>query len=348
MGKTLFFLAGEVSGDARGAELIEELLAADPSLHCTGIGGPKMRALPFTCLMPMEKLQVMGFLDVLAALPRLIILFHKIKRMILRADPDMVVFIDYPGLNLRLAQSLKKKKIRAKLVQYVCPTVWAWGKKRIPKMEQTLDLLLTLFPFEPAYFPNLNAHYIGHPLLKKIPSRMPDQSVVIFPGSRIKEIHRNLPLQIKALEELGIPFTISCASPKLREHIAQYAADHPVDEDQDKLMQTASFAVATSGTITLELALASIPTVVTFAIRPLDVFLAQKVFKINLPHYCIVNIIGGKTIFPELFGPNLTLANLKDAIATLNQAQCISGCNEVQTQLQEKGEKSSDKILHLI
>jgi lipid-A-disaccharide synthase len=235
------------------------------------------------------------------------------------------------------------------LIHYIAPTVWAWGKGRIPLMARNLDLLLTLFPFEKACFAktNLAVEYVGHPLVKKTAEYCslasfktlyglhPAKKILaLFPGSRKTEIKRNFPIQLEAAKKLAkihdfqIAVSLACDdfSSLFDPSMPLIAPQHRYD-----LMQNADLALATSGTVTLELALFQVPTVVNFAIRPLDVFLAQKIFRIDLPHYCIVNIIGGQTIFPEFFGPNLTAESLFAAAEQMAQSKekCLLGCQKV-------------------
>lgn len=315
----LFISAAEPSGDLHGAKLIEALLEQRPSLKIGASAGPRMRLSNIEPLFQMEDLSVMGFIDVLWAGPKIIRQFFKMRKKILELNPKAVVFIDYPGFHLRLEKSLRKKGFKGKLIHFICPTVWAWGKKRIEIMEQNLDLLLTIFPFEPKCFSHtrLPVQYIGHPLVNPIRAFTPKGTfqgkiLGLFPGSRQKEIERNLPLQ------LGVARQLKKLDPELQIAISA-ALPIPIDApdalivpegETYELMKASFLAIATSGTVTLELALHGTPTVVTFAIRPLDCFLAQKIFRINLPFYCIVNIIAGKLVFPELFGPNFTGENL--------------------------------------
>jgi lipid-A-disaccharide synthase len=176
-------------------------------------------------------------------------------------------------------------------------------------MAEHLDLGLAILPFEPACFQHtsLPMQYVGHPLTKAIPEHKPnphfreshnlsptDKILALFPGSRAKEIERNLPLMLRTAERL------KTLDPTLRPVIAE-----PNSKPYD-LMQNAHLALAKSGTVTLELALHKTPTVIQFAIKPIDVLLATKVFKINLPYYGLPNLIAQEEIFPELFGPNLT------------------------------------------
>ena len=172
----LFIFAGEPSGDLHGEHLLENLKKKRPNLKIKGIGGPRMRAVGLECLLPMEEFQVMGFIDVLSSLPKLYRMFKKIRDEILSAKPSAVLFIDYPGFNLRMARSLKKRKSPSKLLQFVCPSVWAWGKGRIPLMEKNLDKLMTLLPFEPELFSHgsLDVEYVGHPLISRIESHQYD------------------------------------------------------------------------------------------------------------------------------------------------------------------------------
>lgn len=348
----LVVLAAEPSADYKGAKLIEAL----PDQRIAAVAGPLMRKLPVEVLLPMEEFQVMGFTDVLGALPRLVRHFFFLRNKILELNPKAVVCIDYPGFHLRLQNHLRKKGFQGKLIQYACPTVWAWGKKRIPLMAKNLDLLLCLFPFEKECFiqTSLPVAYIGHPLTTDIPSKKIPRGKILalFPGSRKKEIERNLPLQLHAAKELlrhdpKIDVAISCVHEDLVRAIVKDFPCRLVQQEHSRaLMQRAHLAIAKSGTVTLELALHATPTVVNFAISPLDVFLAQKIFKISLPYYCIVNIIAKKEVFPEFFGPRLT----KEALATASlnlwideekRKRCVEECSKVRSAL-SPGNASQD------
>jgi lipid-A-disaccharide synthase len=339
----IFLSAGELSGDLYGAKLIEELLKIHPHLKIAAVAGPRMRDFPIETHFRTEDLLVMGFIDVLRSLPKLLKQFFAIRNRILQLNPKAVIFIDYPGLHLRLARSLRKKGYKGKIIHFICPTVWAWGKKRIPLMAKHLDLLLTLFPFEKQCFADtsLPVHYVGHPLIKAIPPNASPRKKIIalFPGSRKTEIERNLPLQLAVARRLQkIDPTLEIALSKT--HFPLSIPDvriFPLEQNYE-LMRTAHIALATSGTVTLELALHKTPTVVTFAVKPLDCFIVQKILRINLPFYCIVNIIAQKQIFPELFGPNLTEDQLFFWARELLQRPeaCLAGCEEVRQLLGEK------------
>ena len=197
----LFISAGELSGDLHGAKLVEELLKAHPKLKIAAVAGPKMRAMKIKPYFRMETLSVMGFVDVFFSLHKIIKQFYAVRRKILELQPKAVLLIDYPGFHLRLAESLKKKGYQGKIIHYICPTVWAWGKKRIFQMAKNLDLLLTIFPFEPQYFSktNLPVRYVGHPLISQMQPTILERKKILalFPGSREAQIEKNLPLQLK-------------------------------------------------------------------------------------------------------------------------------------------------------
>jgi lipid-A-disaccharide synthase len=336
----LFIIAGEASGDQLGEGLLQALTPYN--LKVMGLGGPKMRAVGMETVIPMENLQVMGFVDVFFSLPHLIRCFNKTVDAILKAQPKVVVTIDYPGFNLRLARTLKKKGFKGKICHYVCPSVWAWGKKRIPMMAENLDLLLSILPFEKQLFEKtkLPVEYIGHPLVQKIaPQGTPDSHLIaFFPGSRTKEIQRNFPYFIRLIDQLkkdlpGYRYVISVSQEKYRPLLKQMASSLELVTPAEMKKLQPFLAVAKSGTITLELALQEIPTVVTYAISPLDIFLAKHIFRISLPYYALPNLIANEALFPELFGPNLTDERLLKEVKNLlinqdvwgrSQAECRS------------------------
>jgi len=326
----LYVLAGEPSGDLQGAHLLEAIYSQAPHLTIAGVAGPRMRMHPIQCTTRMEELQVMGFIDVFKAMPRLLRLFRQIRNEILRLQPKTVVCIDYPGFNIRLERSLRRHGYHGQLIHYICPTVWAWGKGRIPIMTQNLDSLLSIFPFEKQCFAgtSLSVEYVGHPLVEKIKKHSkfehfkehygidPARKILaIFPGSRKTEIERNFSIQMQTARRLqaaanDLEIAVSLAHPDLRTLLAAPNIHLIEPEHHYDLMQNSHLALATSGTVTLEIALFQTPAIVNFAIKPLDVFIAQKILRINLAYYAMPNILAGKEVFPELFGPHLTIDSL--------------------------------------
>ncbi|MEM8728086.1 MAG: lipid-A-disaccharide synthase [Chlamydiota bacterium] len=356
MGNDLFIFAGEASGDLHGEKLLKELYTLNPKLKIKGVGGPKMRAVGLDCILPMEEFQVMGFIDVFPSLPRLYGRFKRIKKEILTDKPKAVVTIDYPGFSLRLAKALARKGSEAKRIHYVCPTVWAWGKGRISSMERFLDRVLTILPFEADLFSKdrISATYVGQPLISRIENHRYESHwqrrygienrgpiLSIFPGSREKEIGRNFPLQLKVAKKIQQAYpelliAISCSDDRFLPLLKRQGKDLMIIQSDHsyELMQTSHLAIATSGTVTLELALHHIPTVVTYAMRPLDVLIAQNIFQIDLPHFALPNIIVSGELFPELFGPRLkekTLYQKTEAFMSdqSTRSECIEKCKKL-------------------
>lgn len=318
---SLFIFAGEQSGDQLGAKLIEALKEKNPSQKIYGVGGPEMRAAGLECLIEMEQFQVMGVTDVLKALPRLFSHYRALQKRILKDSPQGVILIDYADFNMHLAKALRKRGYRGKLVHYVCPSVWAWRKSRTKELEKRLDLLLSILPFEKEYFSktSLNVAYIGHPLMSAVEThqQVPNWKTVVglsetkpllalFPGSRAHAIEKNLPTQWEAVKPFLNDYTIavSVARPDLLPLIrkivphAVYVPKHLRYE----LMQEAKGALATSGTINLELGLYGVPTVVTYKVTPLNYFIGKYIVGMNRtknPFFSLTNILNGKEIYPE-------------------------------------------------
>jgi len=377
----LFIIAAETSADRHGIEIVKTLLKLNPDLKIAGVLGPNLRSLDIPCLFPMERLQVMGFFDVLLALPKILYRFFLLKRILLKIRPKALLFIDYPEFNLRLEKAIKKAQFKGKIFHHVSPTVWAWAKKRISIMEKGIDELFCIFPFEKQIFKNtpFNVSYVGHPLFEAIQNynydpdfrekyKIPDESILlaIFPGSRTKEIKRNLPIQLKTAsrlqkEEKSLKIAISISNEQTKKIIEKILKKQKIEVllipsiDSYNLMKYANMAIATSGTVALELAFHELPSVITFGIQLVDLVIAQKVLKIDLPFFCIVNIITQKPTFPELFGPNLTSNKLfywskrlmKDS---KYKEEILSTCRQIKLLFEKKSPKEeiSKKILSFL
>jgi lipid-A-disaccharide synthase len=374
----LFVFAGEKSADLHGEKLLQALRANHPHLKISGVGGPKMRSQGMDCILPMEEFQVMGFIDVFCALPKLYRQFHFVAAEIKRLNPKAVIAIDYPGFNLRMAKHLRKKGFKGKLIHFICPSVWAWGKKRIPLMVQNLDLLLSILPFEKQIFANtpLNVAFVGHPLSERLKTYLYKTAVfplgkkivALFPGSRKQEIERNLHLELDVCRDLqgrhsDFHIALSISDERFRPFILEIlrkkgwnardvsliSADYSYE-----LMKASFIAIAKSGTVTLELALHRVPTVVIYSVSFLDKIIAYDILRIRLPFYCLVNIVAQKEVFPELIGPNCSFANVKGKVEELLQeparAKIQSDCDAIIQQLSGKdtSKDAASEILKLI
>lgn len=359
-----FIFAGEASGDLHGSHLIQSLHQEFQHCELHGVAGPQMRLQKVTPFLPMENFEVMGFTDVLFALPRLWKYFHQIKNHILKGNYDAVVLIDYPGFNLRLAKALRNKKYKGKIIQYISPSVWAHGRKRIDYMAATLDLLLTIYPFEKECFKDssLPVVYVGNPLKNYLENRpiasgwhqktglTSGEFIALFPGSRQGEVARNLPIQLQAAIALkkhfpSLQIAVSCGHASVREVMQNIAEGYGMELNKDlfivprehtySMMQECRTAIAKSGTVTLELALNKCPTLVTYPLTILNKWIAKTILSVNLPHYCIVNILGNKEVFPEFIDTHLCLEEINQKLYELHidglkRESVISNCRQIQ------------------
>lgn len=356
--QSLFLFAGEHSGDRLGEKLLEALKKTHPSYEFYGVGGPLMRQAGLKCILPMESFQVMGITAVVKALPRLIKNYRFLKKALLKDPPTAVIFIDYPEFSMLLAKALRKLKYKGKLIHYVSPSVWAWRKNRVYTLAATLDHLLSILPFERECYAktSLPVTYVGHPLALAIQehrfdldwrdscSLPKDQPICsIFPGSRLHVIKDNLPLQLEAIKPFlqDHSLTISLARPELEKDIKAILEKLNVqatlipEQYRYEQMQESTFAVATSGTITLELALLSVPTVVTYRLNLLNYLLGRYIFRIRLPFYCLANITHQDQIFPEFIHRRIDAHELSQSLQTLieKSQECQMKCESLKTQM---------------
>lgn len=380
----LFLFAGEPSGDLHGSRLARKLKEKNPEMIIEGVSGPKMRDENIHGPLIMEDFEVMGFSDVLCALPKLYSHFHSILTTILSTSPHAVILIDYPGFNLRLAKVLRKKGFRGKIIQYISPSVWAWGRHRIAVMEKALDLLLIIYPFEVDYFSNssLKINFIGSPIQEYISQHHYDKEwrkklfiphdlklIGLFPGSRKGEIARNLPIILDAANQLlqhesKIIFAISCFNEATEEYLNKNLKLFPNLEKNlyrvpknytYELMRDSESAIAKSGTITLELALHQCPTVVIYKLSMINRLYVKYILKVNLPYYCIVNILGQKEVFPELIEIGLDATNLLQQVRSIfiegpKRQACIQACRNISSSLgtNDASSKAAESILKAI
>jgi lipid-A-disaccharide synthase len=385
MNKEIFLFAGEKSGDLLGGFLYQALQNQLPNYHFTGVVGPEMRTAGMEGILRTEEFELLGFSEILSSLPKLWKQFRIVRDYILKNRPEATILIDYPGFNLKMAKSLRKHHYQGKIIQYISPTVWAWGKKRADKMAQTLDLLLTIYPFEQECFSNtpLNVKYVGNPLKEIIQKHsyiqdwaslfgIEDTShlIAIFPGSRKGEIELNLPYQLKVAELLkkkdpSVTFAISCAHEKILPVMHRMLQSNSLKLNRDifllpkaycyELMKDCRSALAKSGTVTLELALHKCPTVVMYKLSLLNRIIAQYLLRLNLPHYCIVNILANKKVYPELIEKGLSSSALFAELQKINvdgQARqtCIEECEQLAALFQgtDASDQAADAIKRLL
>ncbi|HFQ15458.1 MAG TPA: lipid-A-disaccharide synthase [Rhodobacteraceae bacterium] len=338
-------IAGEVSGDALGAGLISalrELTAAEPVF--LGVGGEAMAAAGVPSLFPLADIAVMGPLEILAVLPRLLKRIRQTAAAIVAFSPDVVVIIDSPEFTHRVARAVRRILPDVPVVDYVAPSVWFWRPGRARRMRAYIDKVLALLPFEPEAYRRLGGPecvFVGHPLHSETaadnsgePERRSrldlDKDVpvlLVMPGSRGSEIHRLMApfgQALAALNRGGSRFqAVLPAVPHLREEIERRAALWPVpvrimdnaDAHKQAAFSLAHAALAASGTTTLELAMAGIPMVVGYKIDAFTGFIVRKLAQTD--HVSLPNLIAGRTVVPEFLQGQCTGDLLAAALAPL-------------------------------
>lgn len=377
-----FIFSGEKSGDRQGAAILHNLKEAIPHLNTFGVGGPMLTKEGLVPISDFKHFQVMGFKDVFLSLPKLLLEFRLIKKEILKRNPKFCIFIDSPDFSLRMQKSLRKKGYKGLIIQHVCPSIWAWKKERKKTLVDNVDLLTTLLPFEPDLFKDssLKACFVGHPLTEQIMNFSPTdhqeprgllkskEILSIFPGSRLGEIARNLPFQLKLAKSFitrhpKFSLAISCCRPELKSFIIDTAINNDFIEGKNfiilserenyLLMQQSTLAIATSGTIALELGLFKVPTVICYELGYFDYLIAKYIFRISLPYYSLVNILLKKKLFPEHTGRKLSLKeSLSDLQTLLDNRESIMDDLERLRKMMHKTKGSakitSEAILELL
>ena len=313
----LFVVAGEASGDARGAELMRALKARAPSVTFLGAGGPQMRALADGALLDWADEAVVGLWDVLKKYGYFRARFAEMLAEIGREKPMALILIDYPGFNLRLAKAARARHPEMKIIYYISPQVWAWHRSRIPEMARMLDLMLCIFPFEkPLYEKSgLRTEFVGHPMLdslaaKRIATPRDERLVALLPGSRGKEVRRIFPTMLAAAQRMrkarpDLRFEASAASALLAEEMRGVIAAARLDEEfcavktgtAHELMQTAVAGMVCSGTATLEAAYFGLPMTIIYKVAWLTWVVGRRLVQVDF--LGMPNLLAGREIVRE-------------------------------------------------
>lgn len=335
-------VAGEASGDALGAHLIEALSAALPAARFQGIGGPKMQAAGFQTWYPSETLAVGGYVEVLRHLPEILRVRRELVRRLIADPPDLFLGVDAPDFNLGVEEKLRARGIRT--VQYVAPQVWAWRSHRVHQLRRAVDRVLCLFPFEAPLLEQAGvpATYVGHPLADQVPE-VPDRQnareqfrlssahtvVALLPGSRIREVETMGELFIRSAQLIhrqvrNVHFLVPLLSRPTRGLFEQTlyrleAQDLPLTilfGHAQMAMTAADSVLLASGTASLEAALLKRPMVVTYRLAPMTYALIRR-RGYRLPYVALPNILAGRFVVPEILQDDATPENLAQAV--LNQ-----------------------------
>ena len=331
----IYLIAGEPSGDALGARLMRAMKSKTAGeVEFFGVGGESMEAEGLKSLFDISDLAVMGIAEVIPSIPKILHLMKQTVDDIVRIHPDVVVSIDSWSFGSRIQKALRKKKLGIPQVHYVAPQVWAWKKKRARTMNKYVDRLLTLLPQEPQYFTpyGLDTVFVGHPVIES-PVAIGDGSnfrhkytipedkriVCILPGSRHNEVSRLLPVFIQAAEKLQqqhndlffvIP-TVKTVEKRVRKMTKNCGLSLLIvegSEDRHNAMCAASAAIAASGTVALELAIAGVPHIIGYKLSALSTLVARALLHIRFVN--LSNLLLNEEIVPELLLENCTADNI--------------------------------------
>ncbi|MGE5354806.1 MAG: lipid-A-disaccharide synthase [Deltaproteobacteria bacterium] len=317
MRKKYYIIAGEASGDMYGASLVNAMIKLNPETEFRGFGGEKMKNAGVNITLGIDRLAIFGFFEVLLNFKRLLSYFTVAKKEILEFQPDAVIFIDYPGFNMRMAKWAKENHI--KVYYYIAPKVWAWGKNRIETLKKYVDKLFLILPFEKEFFKKhgVDAVYVGNPLLEEINKynfdpgfslkhNIPSEKIKIafFPGSRINELKKNIePLVPLIRNSQNMIFLIAARSDvkfkKLKE-LKNYENVRIIYDQNYDILKLADAGIIKSGTASLEAVIFRLPHVVIYKTGLINQLIMEPIIR-RLKFSSLVNLILDKMSVKELF-----------------------------------------------
>jgi len=320
--RKFFIIAGEISGDIHGALLMDAMKKADPTCHFIGIGGSEMVRVGLSSLVPLEKMSVMGFVEVLKHLRFFKSVEQKVMETIGVDNPERIILIDYPGFNLRLAKKVKQK-FNIPITYYISPQIWAWKEKRINIIKRCVNQMLVIFPFEKSWYAErgVEVEWVGHPYLEEWnatsksdlklklgldPKRL---LLTLFPGSRKQELDHHLSLCFSAADKvskevpdlqiiLGLAPNVNIESLQIPENI-RVERTHT-----RRALEAADAAIIASGTSTLEATIYGTPMVIIYKMNPISWWISKWLVKtrfVGMP-----NLIANRIIVPELLQSEAT------------------------------------------
>jgi lipid-A-disaccharide synthase len=331
-----FLIAGEPSGDLHGAGLTKAILQQDPDAEIVCWGGDLMARAGARVLSHYNKLAVMGLVEVIKALPRILRLLKVCQADIATFKPDVVVLIDYPGFNLRMATWAKKNGFRTCF--YISPKVWAWNTKRVHRIKRDVDLMLSILPFEQDFYQQYGVPvvFVGNPLLDNVAvfkpragfaqqhGLGPQPVLALLPGSRRQEIKYLLePMLVAAANLPAYQTAVAMAGALPVSVFEPYMARYPqvkwIHDATYDLVHIATTALVCSGTATLEVALLGTPQVVVYKGHPVAAWVARRLVK--LPYISLVNLVAQRKVVDELLQEQVNTQDIHRAIDLLNQPE---------------------------
>ena len=328
--KNILVLAGEASGDLHGAALIKAMKAIDPTLSFYGIGGDEMKHEGMQLLYHINKMAFLGFVEVIKHLPFIKKVQTDVLKLVEEKNIQTCVLIDYPGFNLSIAKKLNA--MERKIIYYISPQIWAWGKHRIHKIKKLVNKMLVLFPFEETFYKNagVDATFVGHPLIERINDYsfierneffsknnldVQKEILLVLPGSRIQEVAKIFPSVIEGAiavaKKFNLQVVVGCSSnidEKTFKSLSSEKDYHIVKNKSYELFKYAKLGIIKSGTSTLEAALFGLPMVIVYKTSSLTYLIGKKL--ITLSNIGLANIIAGETVVPELIQNEVNTKNI--------------------------------------
>ena len=319
--KKIFVLTGEPSGDKLASKVIANLKSTKPDIEYLSVGGEHLKALGIKSLYDLNEVTYLGFTKVLLNIFKIKKKINETVNKIIEFNPDILFSVDSPDFTLRVAERVKKIKSNIKSIHYVAPQVWVWRERRVKKLKNFLDHILLLFPFEKQYFEkeNINCTFVGHPLLEdnernKIDIKNvinEDKKIIsIFSGSRTSEINVLTPILLKFIKIVkekyyDIHFIFHTTN-EHRDTLKKLISKEDIkncdvisdEKIKSYILKKSTFAVAKSGTISLEICNANVPSIIIYKINFINFFIVKMLIKVKFAN--IINIAAGKEIIPEL------------------------------------------------
>lgn len=374
--KRIAIIAGEASGDLLAARLIMALHQHDPDLTFEGIAGKEMQAAGCSSLFSLEKLSVMGLVEVLQHLPELLSIRRQLVERWCHDPPDLFIGVDAPDFNLPLAKRLHAKGIPT--VHYVSPSVWAWRQGRVRKMQGNIDLMLTLFPFEVEFYRQhrICAEFVGHPLADEVvfdgdraaarqQLQLPQTQriIAVLPGSRAGEIRRLAPDFLLAAQQLhqrhpDWVFAIPVVNTRLRNLLLQLQQEHAptlpillLDGQSRTLMQAADVILLASGTAVLEGMLAGRLMVAAYRVAPLTMWLLRTFKLLKVKYVTLPNHLAGEALVPEILQEHISPHSLAQAVENMlalsaeRRTYILQQFQKLHVQLQKNASQTAANVI---
>lgn len=356
-------MAGEASADLHGSSLASAIKRLDPHVVLCGIGGDKMQQAGVRILISSSEMAVVGLTEAVFRARTILKAYRVLKALIKSASPDLLILIDYPDFNIRMAGLAKRYHIP--VLYYISPQVWAWRRGRVRKISRRVDRMAVILPFEEAFYREhgVNVTYVGHPLMDAIPDRPDPQRIrsdrgldshrhtlALLPGSRKEEVKHLAPIMVRAAEILkgrypNMRFVLPLAPTIQADYVEPFTSSKTAHIEISargiyEVLRPCDAALVASGTATLETAIMGVPMVIAYKVSPLSYWVGRRVIKI--PHIGLVNLVAGERVVPELIQDEVTPERLAAEASTILdrrevREEMVQKLEEVRNRLGKRG-----------